>query len=113
MMRGTPAIYFKSLNRPFTVLGVDRSLFYLFVGLCLAIAFSARLSITMDIAAGLVFVVLHVIGVLVTRVDTRILAVYRRHIHYQTYYAAQAGIHSRIPLVKPSVPVYQGQRGLV
>lgn len=112
-MRGTPAVYFKSLNRPFTVLGVDRSLFYLFVGLCLAITFSARLSPLMDVVAGLVFVVLHAIGVLVTRVDTHILAVYRRHIHYHKYYAAQVGIHAKVPLVKPSVPVYQGQRGLV
>ena len=112
-MRGTPVTYFKSLNRPFTVLGVDRSLFYVFVGLCLAIAFSARLSVTMDIVAGLVFLFLHVIGVLVTRVDSQILAVYRRHIHYHTYYAAQAGIHAKVPLVKSSVPIYQGQRGLV
>ena len=43
-MQGTPVIYFKSLNRSFTVFGVDRSLFYLFVGICLAMAFSARLS---------------------------------------------------------------------
>jgi len=112
-MHGTPGVYFKSLNRPFTVLGVDRSLFYLFVGLCLAIAFSARLSLVMDAIAGLVFLVLHVIGVLVTRVDANILSVYRRHIHYQKYYAAQPGIHAKVPLIKPSVPVYQGQRGLV
>jgi type IV secretion system protein TrbD len=112
-MHGTPVIYFKSLNRPFTVLGVDRSLFYLFVGLCLAIAFSARLSLMMDAVAGLVFLVLHVIGVLVTRVDSHILAVYRRHIHYRKYYAAQAGIHAVVHPIKPSVPVYQGQRGLV
>jgi len=112
-MRGTPITYFKSLNRSFTVLGVDRSLFYLFVGLCLAIAFSARLSIMMNMVAGLVFLALHVVGVLVTRVDANILAVYRRHIHYQKYYAAQAGIHAKVPFIKPSVPVYQGQRGLV
>ncbi len=112
-MRGTPVTYFKSLNRPFTVLGVDRSLFYLFIGLCLAIAFSARLSLAMDMVAGFVFVVLHAIGVLVTRVDAHILAVYRRHIHYRKYYAAQAGIHSIVLPIKPSVPVYQGQRGLV
>lgn len=112
-MRGTPVIYFKSLNRPFTVLGVDRSLFYLFVGLCLAIAFSARLSWVMDIVAGLIFVVLHAMVVLITRVDPHILAVYRRHIHYRKYYAAQSGIHAKIPWVKPSVPAYQGQRGLV
>lgn len=52
-MHGTPVTYFKSLNRPFTVLGVDRSLFYLFVAMGLAIAFSARLSWVMDGVAGI------------------------------------------------------------
>ena len=112
-MRGTPIIYFKSLNRPFTVMGVDRSLFYLFVALGLAIAFSARLSLMMDAVAGLVFMLLHSVGVLVTRVDSQILPIYRRHTHYKNYYAAQAGIHAKVPPVKPSVPVYQGQRGWV
>ena len=108
-MRGTPALYFKSLNRPFTVLGVDRALFYLFVGLCLAIAFSARLSPVMDIVAGVVFLILHGIGVFVTRVDSQILAIYRRHIHYHHYYAAQPVLHAKIPSIKPSVPLYQGK----
>ena len=112
-MHGTPIIYFKSLNRPFTVLGVDRSLFYVCVGLCLAIAFSARLSLIMDGIAGLIFLILHTVGVWITRVDAHILAVYRRHIHYHPYYAAQAGIDSQVPPIKPSVPVYQGQRGWV
>jgi type IV secretory pathway TrbD component len=112
-MHGTPVIYFKSLNRPFTVLGVDRSLFYLFVGIGLAIAFSARLALVMDVVAGVVFVVLHAMGVLLTRVDANVLAVYRRHIHYHSYYAAQPTIGSFVPLIKPSVPVYQGQRGWV
>ena len=112
-LRGTPAIYFKSLNRPFNILGVDRQLFYLFVGLCLPIAFSARLALFMDAAALLLFVILHVIGVLMTRADNQMLAIYRRHIHYKKYYTANAGIHAKIPMLRPSVPVYQGQRGLV
>jgi len=112
-MHGTPALYFKSLNRPFTVLGVDRSLFYLFVGICLAIAFSARLSPVMDMVAGIVFLILHTIGVFVTRVDSQILTIYRRHIHYRSYYAAQPSVNAKVPLIKPSVPFYQGKRGLV
>ena len=112
-MRGTPVTYFKSLNRPFTVLGVDRALFYVFVGLCLAIAFSARLSPMMDVIAGVVFMLLHMVGVLVTRLDPQILPIYRRHIHYRTYYAPHAGIHANVPLIKPSVPFYQGKKGLV
>lgn len=112
-MRGTPAIYFKSLNRHFNVLGVDRQLFYLFVGICLPIAFSARLVPIMDGVAFAVFSVLYVIGVLITRIDNQILAIYRRHIHYKKYYSANPGIHGKMLLVKPSVPFYQGKRGLV
>lgn len=112
-MQGTPVIYFKSLNRSFTVFGVDRSLFYLFVGICLAMAFSARLSFTMDVVAGVVFLLLHGIGVLVTRMDSQILAIYRRHIHYRGYYAAQPTVHAKVSFVKSSVPFYLGKRGLV
>jgi len=112
-MHGTPVIYFKSLNRTFNVLGVDRQLFFLFVGLCLPIAFSARLAPIMDGMAVMTFLVLYVIGVLLTRVDNQMLAIYRRHIRYKKYYAANPGIHARIPLLKPSVPIYQGKRGLV
>ena len=112
-MHGTPVIYFNALNRPFTVLGVDRALFYVFVGLCLAIAFSARLSPVMDGVAVLLFMGLQSIGVLLTRLDPQILLIYRRHIHYRNYYAAQSGIHAKIPAVKPSVPCYSGKAGWV
>lgn len=112
-MRGTPAIYFQSLNRQFNVLGVDRALFYLFVGLCLPIAFSARLMPWMDGVAGLIFVGLYSMGVLITRVDNQMVLIYRRHIHYRPYYAVSPGIHAPLRLVKPSVPFYQGKRGLL
>jgi len=112
-MRGSPTIYFQSLNRPFTVLGVDRQLFFLFVGLTLPIAFAARLSPIMDVVALVIFLIFYVIGVLITRLDYQMLPIYRRHIHYHKYYAAIAGIHTKIPMLKPSVPVYQGKRGLV
>ncbi|MGB6977196.1 MAG: VirB3 family type IV secretion system protein [Gammaproteobacteria bacterium] len=112
-MRGTSTVYFKSLNRSFNVLGVDRQLFFLIVGLCLPIAFSARLKPTMDILALGIFMLLHTLGILITRADNQMLALYRRHIHYRKYYAITSGVHANIRLVKPSVPVYQGQRGLV
>lgn len=112
-MRGTPSIYFKSLNRQFNVLGVDRQIFFLIVAICLPIAFSDRLVPFMDAVALVVFIILYSIGILITRVDNQILVIYRRHIHYKKFYAASPGIHAKTPLVKPSVPVYQGQRGLV
>ena len=113
MIRGTPSLYFQSLNRPFNVLGVDRQLFFLFVGLCLPIAFAARLNLVVDLITLVLFLFLHTIGILVTRADQQILAIYRRHIHYRNYYAAYPGIHAKVALVKPSVPFYQGKKGLV
>ncbi|MBV9576350.1 MAG: VirB3 family type IV secretion system protein [Gammaproteobacteria bacterium] len=112
-MRGTSSIYFKSLNRHFTILGVDKQLFFLFVGISLPIAISARLDLLMDIIAIIIFMILYIIGVLLTRQDKQILAIFKRHIHYQKYYRATSGIHAKIPFIKPSVPFYQGKRGLV
>jgi type IV secretory pathway TrbD component len=112
-MRGTSAVYFKSLNRHFNVLGVDRQLFYLFVGICLPVAFSARLVPMMDGLAVIIFMVLYAVGILVTRADNQMLAIYRRHIHYKKYYAHNSGIHAKVRLIKPSVPFYQGKRGLI
>lgn len=111
--RGTPIVYFQSLNRYFNVLGVDRQLFYLFLGISLPIFFSSRLTPFMDFIGITVFLILHIVGVLITRADNQMLAIYRRHIHYRKYYSAVAGIHARTPLLRPSVPVYQGKRGLV
>lgn len=112
-MRGTSAIYFTALNRHFTVCGVERSLFYLFVGIGLAIAFSARLSLGMDIVALVIFLGLHAIGVLITRLDPQILLIYRRHIHLRSYYAPCPGVHAKIPILKPSVPFYGVKGGFV
>lgn len=111
--RGTPAMYYKSLNRYFNVFGVDRQLFYLFVGLSLPIAFSARLTPMMVGVSGVVFIILYCAGVLVTRMDNQILSIFRRHIHFQKYYSAHPGSQSKVLLLKPSVPFYEGQRGLV
>jgi type IV secretory pathway TrbD component len=106
-------MYFNALNRPFNVLGVDRPLFFLLVGLCLPIAFSAHLAPGMDLLALALFGVLYGAGVLITRADNQMLAIYRRHIHYKKYYAHHPGIHAKKPLIKASVPFYQGKRGIL
>lgn len=113
VQRGTPTKFFRSLNREFHVMGVDRQLFFLFVGLTLPIAFSARLTFTMDLVAMTIFIIFHAIGILITRVDRQMLAIYRAHIYYKKYYAAHPGIHAKIPFVRSSVPVYIGQKGWV
>ena len=112
-MRGTAALYFKSLNRNFTVMGVDREIFFLFVGLSVPVAFSGHLAPLMDVIAIVIFLLLYTIGIMVTRADPQILKIYRRHIHYKKYYSSVPGIHSNIPRIKASVPYYQGKGGLV
>lgn len=111
--RGTPALYFKSLNQHFTVLGVERQLFYLCVGLSLPIAFSSRLLPFMDAVSALVFLILYGLGIMITRADYQMLSIYRRHIHYKKFYNCHAGIHAPILLVKQSVPFYLGKKGLI
>lgn len=110
-MRGTSTVYFKALNREFHVLGVDRQLFYLIVGLSLPIAVSAHLNWLMDLIALLIFIILYLAGVYITRIDKQMLAIYRRHIHYQAYYPAHPSVIAKNILIKPSVPIYQGKRG--
>lgn len=112
-MRGTSANYFKSLNRHFNVLGVDRKLFYLILAMCLPIAVSARFVPLMDGMALAIFMMLYIIGLLITRMDNQMVALYSRHIRYKKYYAPIAGIHADSRLVKASVPFYQGKRGFV
>ncbi len=112
-MRGTPTIFYRSLNRKFHVFGVDRSMFYIFVALCLPLIFAGRLSLKVDLIALVIFIILHIIGVLITRADSQMMDIYRRHIHYKKYYAAHPGIHAKVPLLRNSVPFFEGKRGLV
>lgn len=104
--RGTGMPYFKSLNRPFLILGVDRSLFFLLLGLCLPIAFSGHLALLMDGVAALCFLSAYSVGRLITRADPQMLTLYRRHIRYRKYYAAQPSIHAIENRVQFSVPVF-------
>lgn len=112
-MRGTPCLYFKSLNRPFTILGVESTLFYLILGLCMPIPYSAHFRPMMDLVALSIFTTLLLVGIILTRSDPAIIHLYRRHIHFRKYYSAQPGLHAKSILIKPSVPFYQGKRGLV
>lgn len=111
--RGSPVFYLHALNRPLLVVGVKRELFFLFLGLTLPLVFAGHLLPKMDIIAIVLFAILHTAGVLITRADHQMLPIYRRHLHYRRYYAAQPGLHAKPLRPKPSVPVYQGQRGLV
>ncbi len=113
MTRGKPAIYYQSLNRQFLVLGVERSLFFLLVPLSVPLPFSAHFALKVDLIAIVIFLLLHVVGVLITRADPRMIEVFKRHIHYRKYYDPIAGVHAQPKMLKPSTPYYVGKKGLV
>jgi type IV secretory pathway TrbD component len=102
------ALYLKALNRQFYIMGIDRQLFFLLLGLCAPLAYSARFEWKMDIVAIVLFGLGYTVSIFITRADAQLLQIYKRHIKYRNYYASQPGIHARIQFIKPSVPVYQG-----
>ena len=113
MRRGTPVIFYKSLNRKFHVLGVNQRLFYLLLPFSGSIAMAWGFKPEMILVAVIASVILHAIGVLVTKADDQMLEVYNRHRQYRAYYAPVAGIHAKVRKPQMSVPYYQGKRGLV
>ena len=112
-MRGTPIIYFKSLTRPIYIMGVSRELFYGNMGLAVFIAYSSHFAVWVDIFAFVLAILGYAIGLLLTRLDSQMVTIFKRHIHYARYYAPISGLQSTRPIVKPSVPFYEGKRGLV
>jgi type IV secretion system protein VirB3 len=110
-MRGTPAIYYKSLNRSFHILGVEKDLFFINIGLGVAIAISAKFSLFMDLIAFLFLLFGHGAGILITRSDPIMKKIYLRHIRYQKYYAPTSSLQAKSKPPKMSVPVYQFQNG--
>lgn len=109
-MRGTPLPYFHSLNKKPLVSGVNRELFNLISTLSIALAYSGRfLNVLADFCAILLFVICIYFGRKISKVDPQILEVYKRHIHYKNYYPPISGIHASTPLLKSSVPFYEGK----
>jgi hypothetical protein len=111
--RGTPVVYFQAFGKQFTVLGVEKKLFFLLLGCTLPIITSSHFSLSMLIVALVAFGFMHVAGILITRADSQMVEIYKQHIHYKRYYSAISGINAKIRPIKPSVPVYEGKRGLV
>lgn len=109
-MRGTPLPYFHSLNKKPLVYGVNRELFNLIITLSVALAYSGRfLNIIADLSAGLIFIICTYFGRKISKADPQIMEVYKRHIHYKNYYPPISGIHANTPLLKSSVPFYEGK----
>lgn len=111
--RGTQTAYFKSLNRPMLILGIDRSLFFLLVGLCLPIAFSGHLGPLMDIIAGLFFMLCYFASLTITRADPQMLNLYRRYLRYSSYYAAQPSVHAKPVMQQVSVPISPRKQSVI
>jgi hypothetical protein len=66
----------------------------------------------MDIITLILFLTLYTAGRVITKADNQMLLVYRNHIQYQRYYAPGSGLHAKTPIIKASVPMYVGKRGL-
>lgn len=112
-LRGTPVIFYQALNRNFHMMGVSQKLFLLFIPCWVTLPLAWGLKPLSIIAAGVLFGVLHTLGILLTRADEKILEVYNRHRRYGTYYASVSGIHAKIKKTRMSVPFYEGKQGLV
>ncbi len=110
-MRGTPSVFYKSLNYRFNICGVDKDLFILNVGLSVVIALSAKFSLIMSAIAVLVMIIGHFTGVLITRSDPIMKNIFLRHIRYKKYYEPIPGMHEKIKSPTLSVPVYQTNNG--
>ncbi len=112
-MRSTPEIYFQSLNRRFTIMGAEKSLFFLNLGLSGAIALSAKFYWVMDITALMILLMGHAVGVLITRSDPMMKEIYLRHIRYKKYYPSLSGLQAKHEIPKFSVPSYSTHRHIV
>ena len=110
-MRGTPLPFYHSLNKSTLIKGVNKELFDLIITISIALAFSGRfINIYTDLLAIIIFGVSIYFAKKMSAVDPQIMEVYRRHIHLKKYYPPISGIHATMPILKPSVPFYEGKR---
>ena len=109
-MRGTPLIFYHSINRKPLVMKVNRDFLYLAGIFCFLLAFSGRfISIVSDVLAIALFLIAVFVGRKISAVDPQIMEVYRRHRTTKDYYPPISGIHAWIKPLKPSVPFYEGK----
>ncbi len=110
-MRGTPLIFYHSINKKPLVMKVNREFLYLAGIFCFLLAFSGRLiNIFSDVMAIGLFLMALFIGRRISAVDPQIMEVYRRHRMIKDYYPPISGIHAEIKILKPSVPFYEGKK---
>lgn len=114
-MKNQPSIatYFKSLNRPILILGIERSLFFLILSLSLPVAFSAHLNILMDVVSVIIFIVLYSLAVIFTRSEPKIILFYLRYLRYAPEYLAQPQFHSKSTDRNTSVPIHHPHKELL
>lgn len=105
--------YFKALNRPFLWCRVEKTFFFMNLLCSFPIAWSCMfMSLWADAVAFIFFITGHAVGIMVTREDPLMFALYIRHIKYKRYYLAQPTVHSPLAMMKDSVPVYEGKGGV-
>lgn len=84
--------YYRCLNQPILMMGIDKGLFFLLFGLSSTLAFSAQFHWISDIVGLLVFMITYGIARFMTRIDPQIWPVYKRYIRYQSYYPSFSSV---------------------
>ena len=108
-MSGTTIKFFHSLNKKPLTFGVNKELYGLIVAFTIAIIISGQLfSFYTDVFAICFFISATYFGRKLTAIDPEIIEVYKRHLRYNNYYPPIPGIHAKVPLLRPSVPYYEG-----
>ena len=105
MEKDAKAVFYQALDYPFTVLGIEKRLFCCLLALSLPLAFSAHFSWSGDLLALSVFAIGYRLAYFFTAYDPDFLYIYRRFLHYQSYYAAQPSLYRENPKTKHSVPL--------
>lgn len=106
-------IFYKALNRPIHLLGVESRLFFLLLLFWVPIPLAWGFSFPILVLTAFIFIILHGIGVLLTRIDNQIVGIYIRHCRYFSHYSSFSGIHAKNIKIKQSVPFYSGKKGFV
>lgn len=97
-------IFYKSLNRPFTTMGANSSLFIFFTGVLFLLALTSRFNPIWSVLAFVLWLLVLSLLRRLNRIDPQILEVYRRYSRYKSYYAALPGVNAKVVDIYDSVP---------
>jgi type IV secretory pathway TrbD component len=105
-MRGTPVLFYQSLNRPFNIMGINKQLFFLVLSLSGSFISSGIFlwNVKSILFGFVIFLISAAIARRMTLSDQDMILVYRRHILQKKYYAPVATFNAEVPRTLKSVP---------